>query len=466
MTTMQEKTTRRSFLKAATAASFVPYFFSSVKPLHATPAGDRLRVGCIGFGPRGIGDASAFSSVADVVALCDVDSEYGLPRARAEAHIGRLNPAVYSDYRRMLDRRDIDIVCIATVDHWHVKMAIEALQAGKHVFCQKPMTLTVDEGRLLRQAVLKYPKLVFQVGSQQRSEKPRFAMAALMVRKGILGKIHKMTVCLGRGTVGGPFEKETPPASLDWNAWLGPCPYAEYIRERSHRSFRRWYEYACGTITDWGAHHLDFVHWALDLEKPGDGPTRITPVKAVLPIPFKDGEPTLDNHFNTPVDFEFVCSYPNDVEVVVASQTANGNGVFVEGSRGRINVNRGRITGRPMEERWHEGVITEEDFVQLAHGQSFVTENEVEARFNNSFLQSIIHHKVNMIRCIRDGGTPLSEPLGQIQAMNTCHLCGIAARLGREIRWDPKAERIIGDDQAASHLAREARRGFEIPDVG
>ena len=458
--------TRRSFLQVATTVPFAPYFFSSVKPLHAAALGDRLRVACIGLGAQGRGDAQTFNSIADVVALCDVDADYGLAKAKADRGINRLDPDTYTDYRKVLDQRDIDIVSIATVDHWHVKIAIEALQAGKHVFCQKPLTLTVDEGRLIRQAVRKYPKQVFQVGAQQRSDKGRFALAALMVRKGVLGKINRMTVCLDGGGIGGPFATEDPPESLDWYTWLGQCRETQYIKERCHRTFRYWYDYAAGTLTDWGAHHLDFVHWALELEKPGNGPTRITPVKVDFPVPFKDGEPTVENCYNTPINFEIVCAFPNDVEVVVSSKTADGNGILIEGTKGRVNVNRGRITGKPVEEKWYEGLITEEDFQHLAHGLSFVAADEVPPGFrNHDFRLSDIVHKVNMIHCVREGGTPLCEPISQVQTMNTCHLCAIAARLGREIHWDPKSEKIIGDDKAASYLAREQRKGFEIPEV-
>lgn len=444
-------TNRRDFLKntsalAATALG-TPYLFTSAQTVRAEEASDRLRVGCVGLGGMGRGDAADFSNLADIVALCDVDS-HRVAEAQKNERINRLKPDTYADYRKVLDRKDIDVVSIATVDHWHVKVAIEAMQAGKHVFCEKPLTLTVEEGQLIRRAAKKYPDIVFQVGAQQRSQKDQFALATLIVRKGILGKIKKMTVCIGPGPVGGPFAKAPIPESLDWNAWLGQCPTVDYIPQRCHGTFRYWYEYSGGTITDWGAHHLDFVHWALGQDVEGGGPIRVRPILVEHPVEFKDGYPTVDDRYNTSSKFEIACTFPGGVDVHVCSHTKDGNGVLIEGEKGRINVNRERITGTPMEEKWHEGKITEDDFTALANGKKFDG-----------------WHKRNFITCIREGGKAISDPVSHVQAMNTCHLCAIAARLNREIRYNPKTEKILADTQAADFLARKRRDGFDIPAV-
>lgn len=446
------RTTRRSFIKrsAATAGALAvtPYLVSSAQPVRAEAASDRLRIGCIGVGDMGRGDARDFSNLCDIVAVCDVDSYYGIAQAKADENINRHNPEGYKDYRRVLDRKDIDVVSIVTVDHWHVKIAIEALQAGKHVFCQKPLTLTIDEGRQIRKAVKKYPNLVFQVGTQQRSQRDQFALAALMVRKGLLGEITKMTVNIGDNPQGGPFKKEAPPESLDWDLWQGQCKPVEYIKERCHYQYRWWYEYSGGKYTDWGAHHIDFAHWALGEIEEGDGPTSIKPLLIEDAVPFKDGYPTIDDRYNTPKRFEVSCKFPSGVEMLVVDQCSNGNGILVEGTKGRFHVNRGRIAGKPMEEKWHEGKITEDDFKELFNGKSFEG-----------------WHKKNFITCIREGGKPVSDVISHIQAMNSCHLCTIASRLNREIKYDPKTEKILGDDQAAAFLAYEQRKGFEIPEV-
>ncbi|MDR1957563.1 MAG: Gfo/Idh/MocA family oxidoreductase [Planctomycetaceae bacterium] len=454
----ESKSNRREFLKkssvAAAAVGLTPYLFSSVQPVMAQAASDRLQIGCIGVGSMGKGDASDFSNLGDVVAVCDVDSEYGIASALNNPNIGKKvdgkkvgQPDAYKDYRKVLDRKDIDIVSVVTTDPWHVKIAIEALQAGKHVFCQKPLTLTVEEGQLIRAAVKKYDKQVFQVGSQQRAQKDQFATACLMVRKGMLGEIKKMTADIGPGDVGGPFKKTTPPDCLDFNLWLGQCPVVEYIPERVRYQYRWWYEYSGGKFTDWGAHHIDFVHWALDETKEGSGPIAFKPITAEHPVPFKDGYPTVDDCYNTSHKFEISCTFASGVEMLVCSHSENGNGILIEGTKGRIHVNRGRINGKPIEDGLHKQ-LTDDDFKELYNGKPFDG-----------------WHKRNFITCIKEGGTPVSDVISHIQSMNSCHLCTIAARLNREIKWNPKTETIVGDDQASKFLARERREGFDIPKV-
>ena len=445
-------TNRRQFLglfsAAALSSGFVPYLYSSEQP--TGEGSDRLRVGCIGLGGQGKRDAQGFSRLADVIAICDVDSQFGLASSLNNPQIGRLRngekigqPDTYKDYRRILDRNDIDVVSIGTTDHWHVKIAIEALQAGKHVHCQKPLTLTLEEGQLMRQACRKYPDRVFQVGTQQRSQKKQFACATLMVRKGMLGTIKKLTVDIGAGPVGGPFPKSAQPDALDWDFWLGPCPKVDYIRERTHNSFRWFYEYSGGKFTDWGAHHVDCSQWALGEDGAGCGPVSFKPLVFKHPVPFENGYPTVDDCYNTSHEFEILCTFASGVEMILCSHSNDGNGILFEGSTGRMHVNRERIKGQPIDENAHEQ-LTEQDYLELSHGKPYED------------------HKQNFLRCIKEGGQPISDVFSHVQAMQTCHLAAIAARLGREIKWDPKEERILGDDQAASFFVRESRKGYEI----
>lgn len=449
---LMTQTTRRSFLKrsAATAGAALatPYLFSSAQPLRAEAANDRLRIGCIGVGSMGKGDARDFSHLCDIAAICDVDSDYGLAQAMNVGEIARYKPDQYKDYRKILERKDIDVVSIVTVDHWHVKIAIEALQAGKHVFCQKPLTLTVEEGKRIRDAVKKYPKQVFQVGTQQRAQRDEFLLAALMVRKGVLGDITKMTADIGNNPVSGPLAKEAAPESLDWDFWQGQCKPVDYIKRRCHYEYRWWYEYSGGKYTDWGAHHIDFAHWALGEVGEGMGPTSVKPIMIKNTVEFKDGYPTADDCYNTPEHFEVSCKFPSGIELLVVSRSQDGNGILIEGTKGKIHVNRGRIAGKAIEEKWHEGVVTEEDFVAMYNGKPFER-----------------NHKKNFINCIREGGTPVSDVISHVQSMNTCHLCAIASRLNREIKFDPKTETIQGDEQASAFLSSPQRKGFEIPVV-
>ncbi|MDO5566826.1 MAG: Gfo/Idh/MocA family oxidoreductase, partial [Planctomycetia bacterium] len=355
---------RRTFLQ--TIPLFVPTFLAAAeKPLEKQAPSDRLRVGSIGVGPMGRGDILSMAKHADIVALCDLDQEYGLAKAVTLAPIAnryvngkKVEQKIdtYQDYRRVLDRDDIDAVAIATPDHWHIKIAIEAMQAGKHVFCQKPLTLTIQENLLIRKAVQKYGK-VFQVGTQQRAQRDQFMTAALMVRAGMLGKIKRTTCFLGPGRKSGVIPEVPAPATLDWNIWLGQAPLKPYRwtndtsffsasnagQGRGHLLFRWWFEYSGGRITDWGAHHIDCALWILGRQTPEQGPVSFEPSGVTFVVPYKDGNPVRDDMYNTPYDFNIVAKFADDSELVVTSDESQ-NGILLEGTQGRIFVNRGKIT--------------------------------------------------------------------------------------------------------------------------
>ncbi len=444
----QSTHTRRDFLKTsagmAAVGSAVPYLGWSRPAFADASTGDRPRIGCIGMGGMGIGDARNHAHFGDVVAVCDVDSRHA-DRAKNDPKISKGKADAYGDYRKVLDRNDIDVVSIATPDHWHVKIAIEALQAGKHVFCQKPLTLTLEENQLIRNACKRYKDKIFCVGTQQRSTADLFLRAVNMVQKGLLGEIEKITVGIGGCPTDGPFPKVAPPKELDWDFWLGPVPKVDYIEKRCHFSFRWWYEYSGGKFTDWGAHHVDIATWAIEHDKEGMGPTEIDGSDAKHPVPFKDGYPTVDDCYNTSHDFAVKCKFANGIEMTIDSRSTNG--ILFEGTKGRMFVNRNRITGKPIEEKWDEGKFGPEDLVRLYKGKPHEGS------------------KTNFYRCIREGGLPVSDVFSHVIALNTCHLAAIAARLGRVIKWDPQAEKIVGDNQAAALFARKPREGFEIPRV-
>lgn len=442
------RTGRRDFLKTASLAGLgtatVPWAWS--RPAFANrSAVDRPLAGCIGVGSMGTGDARGINNYADIVAVCDVDSRHS-GRARQDENIGKGKADAYGDYRRVLERDDIDLVSIVTPDHWHVKIAIEALEAGKHVFCQKPLTLTLEENRLIRRACQKHPDKVFFIGTQQRSNRNLFLRAVNMVRKGMLGDIRKVVVGINGSPTGGPFPVVDPPPELDWPMWLGQAPLVDYRERRCHYEFRWWYEYSGGKFTDWGAHHVDIATWATGREGDGQGPVEIDGTDASHPVKFKDGYPLSEDSYNTSHDFNVICRFEDGPEMHVTSR--GDNGVLFEGSKGRLFVNRGKITGKPVEENWDEGQFTDEDVVELYKGKPHEG------------------HKANFFRCIAEGGLPVSDVFSHVQAMNTCHLAAIAARLNRRIQWDPASETIVGDEQAAAMAARTPRAGFEIPDVG
>ena len=443
-------TTRRRFLgataagAAATTGGLVPYLPMTRAAFANQSANDRPRIACIGTGSMGTGDAHGHARFGDIVAVCDVDGRHA-ERARNDEKIGKGKADAYRDYRRVLERPDVDVVSVVTPDHWHVKIAIEALQAGKHVFCQKPLSLTLEENRLARAAAEKFPKLQFFIGTQQRSQKDQFLRAVNMVHKGLLGDITRVTASIGGSPTGGPFPVAEVPAELDWGMWQGQASAQPYREKRCHYEFRWWYEYSGGKFTDWGAHHVDIAQWAIRQDAKGKGPIEIDGTDAKHPVPLKDGYPTVDDHYNTSQDFSVPCRFAGGTELVVTSR--GDNGILFEGTKGRVFVNRSKITGTPIEENWDKDQFGDAELRALYKGKPFEG------------------HKENFYRCIREGGLPVSDVFSHVVAMNTCHLAAIAARLGRKITWDPATETIQGDTQAAAMASRTPRAGFEIPRV-
>ena len=474
-------TTRRDFLKAAGLAAMTPYF--ALPTARAEADTGRVRLAAIGCGGQGRLDLSYFDMLTDVVALCDVDSSFGLAKTLACGY-GRkegdkvVEPDTYSDYRRVLDRDDIDAVLIATPDHWHTKIAVEALQAGKHVFCEKPLTLTLEENKLIRAAAHKYNR-VFQVGTMQRCFRDEFVLAALIVRGGYLGKIENVVINVGGCPSSPAIPKAAVPASLDWNTWLGQAPYADYIASeemgntpwepaaasfpaysRSHYVFRWWYEYSGGKFTDWGAHHIDIALWALGRQNQDDGPVEIDGNDTEHPVPFKDGYPTVDNQFNTATRFNVYHKFADGLVMNVCDTAKDDCGVLFEGTKGRIHVSRGRVAGKLIKDGIADE-FKEEDYLALNNGVPYSPETDKRTNQDRAFYE----HKYNFIHCIQHGGKPISDVDSHVLTANMCHLSGIAARFGRVIKWDPAQETIVGDDQAAAFMHRDQRKGFELPTV-
>lgn len=442
---MQNRINRRNFLKTSTAATTLAFAAPVVfrqKAFGDQSPNERFVIAGIGVGGMGRGDLQGNANFGDIAALCDVDLAHANEANKMQQVGGKAD--IEKDYRKILERKDIDVVSIATVDHWHVKIAIEALMVGKHVFCQKPLTYTLEEDQLVREACKKYDKLVFQVGTQQRDSKNLFLRAVRMVQNGVLGPIKNMVVGVGGSPVAGPYEITEPPETLDWDFWQGQVDARPYRSGRCHGTFRYWYEYTDGTLVDWGAHHVDIAQWAIGADKFGTGPVEIDGTDAKHPVEFKDGYPMVDDRTNTSNDFDVVCKFEDGATMHVTSRADNG--ILFEGTKGRIFVNRERITGKPIEEEWDKN-LPEDDYTKLYKGKP------------------IEWHKANFFRCIREGGLPVSDVFSHVQTMNTCHLCAIAARLGRVIKWDPKKETIVGDDQAQTFFAHQPRKGFELPNL-
>jgi predicted dehydrogenase len=391
---------------------------------------------------------------ADFAAFADVDANVlGAINEKLEMKTGKKAEG-YKDYREVLDRKDIDAVMIASPDHWHTKISVEAMLAGKDVYCEKPLTLTIDEGKLI-ETIVKKTGRVFQVGTMQRTESDqRFLKAIAMIRDGRIGEVVKVT-CGINGATGSPVLPAIEvPEGLDWDMWLGPAPMVPYralpeMREgygggvplytNCHYAWRNWYEYSGGQMNDWGAHHVDIATWALGATD--TGPNKITPVSYSLPVDFEKGYPKVSDQYNSPTKFEIRANMPGDIPMIITSE--GDNGILFEGTKGRFFVNRGKLTGKPVEEL--ERNPLPEDAIEKVYGGP-VSEN----------------HTANWIDAMRSRTQPISDVWTHNRMLETCHLANIAIRLGRELNWDPTKREIIGDDEANAFLSRESRQGYEI----
>ncbi|PAY19590.1 oxidoreductase [Rhodopirellula sp. SM50] len=451
---------RRQFLKtaaAASAAASVPYFYSTPKTLadETKSKNDRVAMGVIGAGGMAGGNMNSAKDWVDVVAVCDVDA--GRRQSFSQRHSG--GKAVQSsDYRELLDRKDIDAVHIATPDHWHTKPLIEAMLAGKDVYCEKPLTLTIDEGKLIRKVQKKTGRIV-QVGTQQRSTFNLFVKAMAIVNEGRLGKIREVQAAIGGAPTSPPIPVAEVPEGLDWDRWLGPAPKVDYRNLPSqknrgrgntncHYEFRWWYEYSGGKLTDWGAHHVDICNWALKLNGQTEGPLSIGGT-ATHPVEFKDGVPQQNDRYNTATAFLFNVMYPGGTKMIIRNDTDNG--VLITGDKGKIFVNRGKLVGKPVEDLKDNPLP--EDAIAKVYKNLPMERNERAA------------HWANFLHCAKERKEPISDVHTHMEMLNVCHLAGISARLGRELKWDNASEQIVGDSQANSMLARPYRSGYEI-DMG
>jgi predicted dehydrogenase len=391
-------------------------------------ANDRINVACIGPGGSkggfrqglGVTRGMARHPGVQVVAVCDVERQH-----REEA-AQRFGPEckVYADFRELLARREIDAVVIGTPDHWHALIAIAAMRAGKDVYCEKPLTLMVAEGRRIAQ-VQRQTKRVLQVGSQQRSD-ARFRLACELVRNGRIGKVKRVEARLPNGARGGPFPAQPVPEGLEWDMWLGPAPLTEYVPQRTHGSFRYWFEYSGGMMTDWGAHHLDIAQWALGMDE--SGPIRVESVGEL---------PAGPNSYNTAVNYEVTYTYPDDITLVATHKGENG--VRFEGESGWIFVSRGRI------EASDERLLSDP-----------LPSNATRLYVSND-------HIGNFLDCVRSRQEPICTAEIGHRSVTVCHIGNISLRLGgRRLEWQPEHEHFKGDEEANLMLNRPMRKPWKL----
>ena len=440
---------RRSFLQRCTmaaAASGLPLWFverelaAAEAPRASTSPNNRPGLGLIGCGGMGMADAVWASRFGDILAVCDVDRHHAESAAKQLSKNG-LTPMVYGDFRKLLERVDISAIVQATPDHWHTLINIAAAKAKKDIYGEKPLTLTLDEGRHVIQAV-RENKIVFQNGTQQRSS-TRFHLVCELVRNGRIGTLKEVHVFVPAGIRGGPFKHVPIPNELDYDFWLGQAPRAEYYTERCHSTFRWWYDYAGGPVTDWGAHHNDIARWGIGL----DGPVGIE--ARVLTPPLPEG-------YTTPSDFEATLTWANGVKQYVRTTpddspfgfilkpTGQRNGIKFIGSSGWMWVNRDEL---------------------IASDKQLLLAPLPESALK---LEASKDHMANFFNCIASRKDPIANVETAHRSASIGHLIIIALRSGRKLQWDPEKEIFIGAGaaEASQFIAREMRKPYDYNFAG
>jgi predicted dehydrogenase len=439
MTTHPLNISRRGFLKTSSviaAGSVLPAWFieesrsqaATTKPLSPN---EKPNIALIGCGGQGRYDTTLAAKFANVVAVCDVDAKHA---DAASKQFGGVK--IYRDFRKLLERADLHAVINGTPDHWHTLVNLAVMKAGKDVYSEKPLTMTIDEGKRLV-AAARETKRILQTGSQQRSD-PRFRLACELVRNGRVGKLTQITTLLPAGPRGGPFHTAPVPPELNWDFWQGQTPFVDYVPQRCHGSFRYWYDYSGGTMTDWGAHHNDIAQW-------GNGTERSGPVT----IEGKSLVEMITGGYTAASQYRVEYTYANGVKLTCVSVATDGpdgshhgkpgdpvHGVKFEGTDGWIFVTRGQIEASKPE------LLTE------------------PLSPNATRLYASDNHMGNFFECIHSRKPPICEPEIGHRSVTVCHLGVISIRLGRKLNWDPERERFVNDPEADKWLARTQRKPY------
>ena len=420
---------RRQFLGRSMAASIAAMTVPTIIPASAWGANNRLSVGMIGMGKMMGGHLNALLGRDDVhvAALCDCEAvRLGVHKARVEeVYAQRYDNGsytgcdAYGDFRDLTARTDIDAVVISTPDHWHALNALAAIRTGKDVYCEKPLTLTIEESKKLVEETRRYGR-VFQTGSQQRSGR-EFRTACELVRNGRIGKVKEVHV-----NVGGPprecfLPAEPTPEGLDWDMWLGPAPWRPYHSDIAPDmdypgwpNFRAYRDYAGGSMTDFGTHHFDIAQWALGMDH--TGPVEVHP-------------PGGDRPHLTYV-------YANGIPMYRSGQ--HGHNVTFIGEYGNVYVSRGHIGTDPAH-------LLDEP----------IGPNEIR-------LYNSPGHMQDWLNCIRTRNRPLCDVSIGSRSVNLCHIGNIAYWLNRSLYWDPEVERFVNDDEANRLLHRPMREPWRL----
>lgn len=430
---------RRTFLKTAglaAAASTLPRWFAEellAQPTTAKPkmANDRLGIALVGCGGRGTGVAREMVYYGDMVALCDVDDAQ-----IAKAKEVWPNARGVKDFRKVMEMGGVDVVICGTVDHWHTLVSLAAMRAGKDVYCEKPLTLAIDEGKRLV-VEEKRTGRILQTGTQQRSD-PKFRLACELVRNKRIGELEEIDVFLPAGQRDGPFTSTPVPQGFDWDMWQGQTRVVDYMRERTHLYFRYWWDYSGGTMTDWGAHHNDIALWATGFERSGPISAKGRTLVDMIP-----------GGFTAASEYELEYQYPSGVIHRCRSTRANAwngrvvdpegqqHGIRLKGTDGWIWVTRGNIEA------------SDPDLLTTP-----LPSNAERLYVSND-------HVENFVDCVRSRKQTICDAEIGHRSATMCHLGVTAVRLGRKLEWSPKREEYVGDAEAAGTTSREMRKPWD-----
>ena len=429
---------RRAFLRGALAAAggagLGPYVIASAA-LGAEgrpPASERITMGFIGTGGRGGALLSNFLGLSDaqIVAVCDVKKPVREGAKQAvDGQYGKPDCAAYVDFRDLCARRDIDAVTVASTDHWHVLLALAAVRAGKDVYCEKPLGLSIEQGKVLRDAVHRYGR-VFQFGTQERSSWST-RLACEMVLNGWVGKIHTIRVGSRYSVASDNYPPAPVPDGLDYDLWLGPAPEAPYTPERVSNS--HWFhirDYALGFIAGCGIHTVDMAQW-------GHGTSLTGPVEVE-----GTGVFPRDGLCNCAVAWDVNLKFADGITMNFTDGEKNPLGVRWEGADGWVFVKERHLGG--TFDAWPAELLRRK-----------VEPDEIRLPTSN-------HHQANFLECVRTRGETVAPIDVAVRSDALCHLSDIAMRVGRRLTWDPAREVFVGDDQANRLLARPMRSPWRL----
>jgi predicted dehydrogenase len=450
-----EQLSRRGFVGAVGAGSAAALVATQGHPAIARAnANEKVRIGIIGAGSRGNQLLDTFLPQKDceIVSVCDVDDKQAAKTAERIKAKYNSTPWTGRNYEAILDDKNVDAVIIATPDHWHALPAIQAVMAGKDVYVEKPVGHNVAEGQAMIRAARKYDK-VMAVGTQQRSSE-NFQKAVETVRSGKLGKVFWVQTwnVENISPVGmGRYPDEAAPAHIDYDRWLGPAPTRPYNSNRCHLLFRWFFDYAGGMMSDWGVHLNDIVLWALDAK----GPQSVSTTGGIY---------TTDDDRDTPDTLQVVYEFPG-CTLTYSMRKGNGlpynghkYGILFCGTEGSLMLDRSGHEINPETVELPYGI-------KLVHGDREVRKISLKPEKFKAKDDGLPNHVRDFLDCLRSRKRPVADIEIAHRSTNTCHLGNIAYKVGRKLVWDNETESFKNDAEANTHLAREARKGFELPKV-